>query len=464
MKKKQMLKLAESLTGALEVIEKSKNPGSEEIQLLTKCQETAILLGESLEDKYIKNEHASPSDRKAAEEAVHTLENFCETIFQLVNSITNCNDDTGIKMINKSAKEQLSSVSRILILEISDDRKEIVFLPYKASMWDSLESLWEKADEDENTDAVVIPIPYYEKNPDGSFGKEHYEGNEYPSYVPITDYREYDFGIRCPDEIYIHNPYDDTNFVTSVHPFFYSKNLKELTDMLVYVPYFVLADPTDPDNETVQKSIEHFVLLPGVFNAHKTIVQSENMKKAYVNILTRYMTTEDKAHTEEEIRAFLEKRIDGSGSPKFDKIKNTKADDLVIPEEWLKIINRPDGTRKKIILYNTGVTALLHHDDIMLDKINRVFDIFYENRDDIALLWRPHPLIESTLTSMKPALLEKYKSIKDDYIEKKWGIYDDTPDMDRALILSDAYYGDPSSLVQLYQETGKPIMIQNVEV
>ena len=36
--------------------------------------------------------------------------------------------------------------------------------------------------------------------------------------------------------------------------------------------------------------------------------------------------------------------------------------------------------------------------------------------------------------------------------------------MDRAVVLSDAYYGDGSSVVQLYKQTGKPIMIQNVEV
>ncbi len=459
-----MLKLAESLTGALEVISNSIEPGNEEIQLLTKCQETAILLGENIEEKYIKNDPVIPSDRNAAEDAVHKLEGFCEAIFQLANGIANGEDENRLKKINSYAGKQLSSVSRMLTYEISDDRKEIVFLPYKAAMWDSLESLWKKADEDENTDAVVIPIPYYEKNPDGSFSKEHYEGNEYPPYVPITDYREYDFGIQCPDEIYIHNPYDENNFVTSVHPFFYSKNLKELTDKLVYVPYFVLNDPIDPDDEAVQKSIEHFVLVPGVFNAHKTIVQSQNMKKDYVNILTRYMKEEDKTHTEKEIRAFWEERIDGSGSPKFDKIKNTKAEDLDIPDEWLSIINRPDGTRKKIILYNTGITALLQNDDKMLDKIKRAFEIFYENRDDIALLWRPHPLIESTLTSMRPELWEKYKSIRDKYLEEKWGIYDDTPDMERALILSDDYYGDASSLVQLYQETGKPIMIQNAEV
>ena len=35
-------------------------------------------------------------------------------------------------------------------------------------------------------------------------------------------------------------------------------------------------------------------------------------------------------------------------------------------------------------------------------------------------------------------------------------------ELDRAIALSDAYYGDPSSVVHLYKQTGKPIMIQNV--
>ena len=45
-----------------------------------------------------------------------------------------------------------------------------------------------------------------------------------------------------------------------------------------------------------------------------------------------------------------------------------------------------------------------------------------------------------------------------------FGIYDDSPDMDRAVIVSDAYYGDWSSIVHLYQKTGKPVMIQDVEI
>ena len=99
-----------------------------------------------------------------------------------------------------------------------------------------------------------------------------------------------------------------------------------------------------------------------------------------------------------------------------------------------------------------------------MDKIENVLRTFRENQDEVALLWRPHPLIESTMKSMRPEVLRKFMAIKEDYITQGWGIYDETADVDRAVVLSDAYYGDGSSVVQLYRQTGKPVMIQNVEI
>ena len=32
------------------------------------------------------------------------------------------------------------------------------------------------------------------------------------------------------------------------------------------------------------------------------------------------------------------------------------------------------------------------------------------------------------------------------------------------MVISDGYYGDGSSVVPVYQETGKPVMIQNADV
>ena len=161
---------------------------------------------------------------------------------------------------------------------------------------------------------------------------------------------------------------------------------------------------------------------------------------------------------------YLEQKILGLGSPKIDKVLSTKKENLEIPKDWLKIIQKPDGSWKKIIFYNTSVGALLQRNEKMIAKMEYVFRVFQENQEDVALLWRPHPLIQATIESMRPQLWTEYDRLVRKYREEGWGIYDDTADLDRAMGISDAYYGDGSSVVQLYQKTGKPIMMQNVEI
>ena len=65
--------------------------------------------------------------------------------------------------------------------------------------------------------------------------------------------------------------------------------------------------------------------------------------------------------------------------------------------------------------------------------------------------------------SMRPELGEAYKEIVAEYRNAGWGIYDDTTDMDRAVCLSDGYYGDWSSVMWLYKEIYKSSMVQNIE-
>jgi len=447
-KKKELLESVSTLIKANDAIVKSikANPGSA-AEVLAICQESAILIGnyiESLDEKYAY--------------LVRILEDYCENIFRMSEAVP---DEMQCRKIAKKIQKQLNQIRHGITYDLPDDRKEVVFLPYKASMWDSLESVWKAADADENCDAYVIPIPYFDKNPDGSFCEMHYEGDQYPAYVPVTDYKEYNLAEQRPDEIYIHNPYDQCNFVTSVHPDFYAQNLKKYTDKLVYIPYFILRE-INPEDQAAIDGIKHFVSLPGVIYADKVIVQSEDMRQIYIN---EYMK-EAKANgfpNEHTDRKKLEEKFLGLGSPKVDKVLNTKKEDLEIPKKWLKIIEKPDGSWKKIIFYNTSIGALLHYNEKMITKMESVFEIFKENSDEVALLWRPHPLIESTLTSMRPQLWGTYKAIRDNYLAEGWGIYDDTADIDRAIVVSDAYYGDPSSVVQMYKKTGKPIMIQNAE-
>ena len=110
------------------------------------------------------------------------------------------------------------------------------------------------------------------------------------------------------------------------------------------------------------------------------------------------------------------------------------------------------------------MTALLEHGEKMLLKMRDVFRVFAENKEEVALLWRPHPLIRATIESMQPKLWEEYQEIVREYQAAGCGIYDDTADVDRAMVLSDGYYGDQSSVVKLCMEVQKPVKIQNVEI
>lgn len=423
------------------------------LQALCECQKLAISLGEYIE-RLEGEGHVT----------VAAIELYCETVYEAYTEIDKAsNGSTEENIVNKNKifkmlKKQLTEVENSAKNDIAI-RKEIVFLPYKAAMWDCMESVWMAAKNDESCDAYVIPIPYYERKPDGSLGEMHYEGTllpdgtpaEYPDYVSITDWQSYQIAERKPDIIYIQNPYDDWNLVTCVHPRYFSRELKKYTDMLVYIPYFIGI------NDHVAG---HFCTMPGVMNADRVIVQSEKVKKIYIENIRKF----EKENNCKGAFGNLEEKILPLGSPKLDRIKRViDSGSIQIPEEWKSKIYKINGEKKKVILYNTTIDALLKHSETYMDKLKSVLAVFCQETE-IVLLWRPHPLLVTTIKSMRPELYREYMGIVKKYKEEDWGIYDETADIDRAIVLSDAYYGDGSSVVELYKVTGKPIMIQNCEV
>lgn len=427
--------------------------------MLAECQEFALELGNAIE-------------KTEGEDCVTVshVEKYCETIFRVFEEISS--QEAGDTLANPNTAHNPNKIYKILkkqLLKVENSvkndiavRKEVVFFPYKASMWDSLESVYFAAKADPDCDAYCVPIPYFDLNTDHSFGTMHYEGNEYPPNIEIVDWQSYNFEERRPDIIFIHNPYDGWNHVTSVHPRYYAKNLKEYTDQLVYIPYFILGDikKDDPDRQVKIDSMKHFCFTPGIIYADKVIVQSEDMRQIYIE---EYLK-EAKSINLQVIRQGLEEKILGLGSPKVDKLLNTQINKLEIPEKWMEVIRKPNGERKKIIFYNTGVSTLLSYGEKWIAKIADVLKFFEEKKDEVTLLWRPHPLIENTMQSMRPELLQRFLEIKGSYINAGWGIYDTTADLDRAIVLSDAYYGDASSVVKLYKQIGKPVIIQNVYI
>jgi hypothetical protein len=97
-----------------------------------------------------------------------------------------------------------------------------------------------------------------------------------------------------------------------------------------------------------------------------------------------------------------------------------------------------------------------------LRKLENVL-VYFQKRTDVILLWRPHPLTVSTIRALNPATYDPYMNIVNRYRSEGWGIYDDTPDMHRAIALSDAYYGADTSMIPIYNHSGKPVLILNVD-
>lgn len=376
--------------------------------LLGQCQEAAVHLGTLIED--------SEGEGFAT---VVMLEDYCELAFRLHTSVVQ-KSSSDLYDVWELMQMQLEQIRKSIQTDIKD-RLEVVFLPYEVSMWDSLESVWMAAEADENCDAYVIPIPYLDSE------KVYYKGDQYPDYVPITKYEAYDFSVRRPDIVFIHNPYDDHNYVTSVHPFFYSSNLKKYTDMLVYIPYY----STTGGMSVAQEKC------PAYYNVDYIIIQAEKYRKYFDPALPQ-------------------NRLVPLGSPKFDRVIRLCNHPSEPPETWKE---RVSG--KNVYFYNTSINGLLGNTGSFLEKMRYVFRCF-EGRTDVCLLWRPHPLLEMSMNVVKEEYRTAYDELKKEFQEKNIGIYDDTPDIAETIAFCDAYIGDAgTSVTSLFGITGKPLFILN---
>lgn len=409
-------------------------------EMLADCQGMAISIGNSIEES-----------EENAFGIIEPFEVYCEELYQI---LLNYNSNIISPKIKKKLDKKLIAAENRVRNDIVA-KTEVVFMPYKASMWDSLESIWKAASEDVECETYVVPIPYYDRNPDFSLGSYNYEGSLFPEYVPITDYKVFDLEVRKPDVIYIHNPYDDCNYVTSVEPNYYSWELKKHTDCLVYVPYCVYGEYENISNEAMIQWYSKYISFPIMRNADKIILQSEKIKELFVNIATTNLG---------ENKKFWERKFSALGSPKYDKILSAENKNKNYPQIWDKILQQDNGVEKIIVFYNTSLSSLLAYNERMIEKIKSVIKFFQKNREKYILLWRPHPLAESTLQAMNPLIFNKYKALVNSFKQGNYGIYDDSPEYICAFNISDIYYGDYSSLVPLYQKSNKMLLLQNPDI
>ncbi len=253
--------------------------------MLVDAQQLAIKMGTMID--HVKGEGLK---------TVTYLEQYCELLFQIHSGLkgkTNCVDFQTDEM-----ETIISKIKDVLYQEVIE-RKEIVFLSYKAKHWDTMEAFYQKAVAEPDCDVYVISVPYYDKNYLGNFIQLHDETKLLAEKLPVSSFDAFDFELHHPDCVVIQNPYDEYNMATSVDKFCYSKNLQLFTECLIYMPYFTVDEFSKDDAAYI--IMQYYCNMPGVVNADKVLVQSDNMRKLYIEKLTEFAG--------EETRTVWEKKI-----------------------------------------------------------------------------------------------------------------------------------------------------------
>ncbi len=427
--RKQMLDLADLLKKASKVLKTSlelRQINEDGIlPLLDDCQETTAKMCNEIE--------------LICGEGTQTVEKLKEHNKTLIQMRSALKDPEERQALLKDVLGQAKQIHKLIDEQIPN-KKEIVFLPYKASMWDSMESVWRAAISDEECEVYVVPIPYFERNADGTFSKYHYEGNSFPEEVKVTYYETYDVDKHWPDAIYVHNPYDEFNHITSVDPRFYAERLRKRTEQLIYIPHYASTGGIGRGMEAC----------PVYYWANAIITQGENYWQYF----------------DPEIPM---ERFQPLGAPQFDHVlrvckdyeKSADVDAneeeaLKLPDEWKA---RLEG--KKVYLYSTSIDSMLTDTRAFLKKMEYVFQCF-KGREDICLIWRPEAFMELTLDAMRSSDRQAYDDLKASFLNEQLGIYDDTPDAAVAVAVCDGFIGDSAAPeAALCGIAGKPLFVLN---
>lgn len=414
--KKKIVGLLDTITGILKASSRIKDKET----VISDCLNVIDFIMETL--------HA---EKETPEKTLNKLK-------QIKKNFADIRDDgkSFDKQLMKNLNIEIRQGKQILNSEI-DPEINVVFFPYKVTMWDSLETIYQTALRDKKCNVKVVPIPYYELGNNENVLK--YEGDRFPSSINITHYSEYCLADEEPDIIFVHNIYDQYNTITQVHEDYFTDNLKKFTDMLVYVPYHISSFIHTDTSKYVAYNI------PSIMNVDKVILAGEHVKKAAIR------------------DGVPKEKIMVLGTPKFDYVVNKfKEGPNAYSEEWKEKIGK-----KTVITLNTGCMYFVEDTYFKIDQLARILSIpgFV---DDTFLIWRPHPLTRAAIKKYHPHLLEYYDVLTNEYIPNDFlytnVILDESDDYMPCLIAADIFISSDGSLFRAYMASKKKALYMHRKV
>ncbi|MBR4667265.1 MAG: LicD family protein [Butyrivibrio sp.] len=358
--------------------------------------------------------------------------------------------------------ELLQSVKRYtgnLLARKSPDRgKEILFLPVKAKWWKTMEDVYLDAKADERNTVKVIPIPWYECDALGNIGRLHDERALFPESVETLSYEEYGFEGKHVDCIVVQVPYDGWSCAITLPEFFYSNNLLQMTDELVYVPYFDAADP-DEEGDKASVALTYLIEQPVVVSADKIILKSEKLRQLYLDTLIKKSGEETRVYWENKIKVFGE----SAEKESIEKAPVIQTNEDTDDNDWNALVGNTDG--RKVIVYYITISMLLKGREKAIDKIKRSLDIFEDAKDKVTTIILPQDKISDDLKEIDPDLYNEFEKIAEDIIPAKANcVYDKHGISLNHIEKWNAFYGDRGAVPMRCVELGIPVMIENMDI
>ncbi len=191
----------------------------------------------------------------------------------------------------------------------------------------------------------------------------------------------------------------------------------------------------------------------------------DDIAKEFV-MSNKKITIQEYSNSELEIKDSLE--INELGAEKETSCISTKEKSSkevwIIPDEWKKILLKADGAHKKSVLYFLSVSKIYQNEENALNKIEKALEIFKDNKDEISLLWYIMPITLDLYDVLDSEFLNNLDNVIDRFKDEGWGIYVEDEQLNDAIEISDAFYGDPDAVTLRMKDMQKPVMLQNYDI
>lgn len=388
--------------------------GKDIYEVLQECQDVAIKIGESIEQLIGEGS-----------QIVKKIEKYCEDIFALFENVK---DEDNTKDVSSFKDLQLINSSIKGDIKEYFNNKITVILTCHDYDFSKLKSLY--YEEKCSREVLVVVLPYYERDAGGALRKEFFDGDKYPERfddlerISYVSYKDIDLKQLHPHKIITQMGQDFCGYTETINPNYYTSVIKAYTDELVYVAPYITNDLDDRDNKA-KKSMEHYAVLPAVSHCDAVIVHSENIKNAYVDILTRQFGEEYKEVWSSKIKY---------------------RSDIVNLETY------QSRNKKKVLFYISASTVIIYREKA-IKKIREIASIFDSTAEKVEYSCY---MSEAELRYIKACEKTRYEEL----IGLLPNINSNIEDVDSF----DAYYGEPSPMMKHFRYAGKPIMLMDMTV